>query len=109
MSVKRYLPAAVNIAQGFADILVKQGLDPCICCYFLTETERGDVWLFVTMQENSLDHLESYISSGVLSHLSEAFHGHLVTYSQTDGLRYAVLLSPSRNFYLESRTLRNYA
>jgi hypothetical protein len=105
LSLKRYLPAANRIAQAFPDLLAGQDLDPCICCSFLAETEQGDVWLFVAMHESAIAHLDSYISARVLSRLSRAFHGHLVTFSQKDGLRYAVLLSPSRDFSQSSEPL----
>jgi hypothetical protein len=95
LSVKRYLTAAQNVAQSIPELLIEQGLKPEINCYFLTETAQGAVWLFVVMDNCVLDFLEAYTEKNVLSHLSAALHGHPVMYSSRDGLRYAVLLSPT--------------
>jgi len=97
MSANRYLPAAENVAQAIPAILAEQGLDPLISRFVLTETERGDAWLFVVMDERVLEFLASYTAVGVLSHLSAALHGHIVLFSSSAGLRYAVLLSPPEN------------
>ena len=94
MSVHRYLPAAQNIAQAIPGILAEQGLEPFISRYVLTETARGDAWLFVVMDDSVLEFLESYSANSVISSLSKAFHGHPVLFSNSYGLRYAVLLSP---------------
>lgn len=93
MSAHRYLPAARNIAQSIPGLLVEQGLDPLISRFVLTETERGDAWLFVVMDDSILESLASYTAPGVLSHLSTALHGHPVLFSNSYGLRYAVLLN----------------
>ncbi|HMD89116.1 MAG TPA: hypothetical protein VKF38_08135 [Anaerolineaceae bacterium] len=97
MSANRYLPAAEAIAHVIPTILAEQGLDPLISRFVLTETEKGDAWLFVVMDDRVLEFLASYTAAGVLSHLSAALHGHLVMISSSAGLRYAVLLSPSEN------------
>ena len=96
MSANRYLPAAQNIANAIPGILAEQGLNPLISRFVLTETEQGDAWLFVVMDDSVLEFLESYTSTSVLSNLSAALHGHLVLFSNSYGLRYAVLLSPSK-------------
>lgn len=92
MSANRYLPAAQNVARAIPGILAEQGLDPLISRFVLTETARGDAWLFVVMDDSVLGSIESYTSTRVLSQLSTAFHGHLVLSSSSSGLRYAVLL-----------------
>ena len=97
MSANRYLPAAQNIAQAMPGILAKQGLDPLISRFVLTETEGGNAWLFVVMDDSISEFLESYAATSVLSHLSAALHGHPVIFSNSQGLRYAVLLNPSKN------------
>jgi hypothetical protein len=93
MSANHYLPAAQAVAQAFPGILVELGLKPLISRFVLTETERGDAWLFVVMDDSILESLESYNASSTLSHLSISLHGHLVAFSNSFGLRYAVLLS----------------
>ena len=97
MSANRYLPAAQNVAQAIPGILTEQGLDPLISRFVLTETEGGDAWLFVVLDDSVLEFLESYAAPSVLTHLSAALHGHLVMFSNSYGLRYAVLLSASKN------------
>jgi hypothetical protein len=93
----RYLPAAQNVAQGIPCMLSEQGLDPLISRFVLTETAGGDAWLFVVMDDSVSEFLESYTAPSVLAHLSAALHGHLVKFSNSYGLRYAVRLSESKN------------
>jgi hypothetical protein len=94
MTANRYLPAAQNVAQVIPCILSDQGLDPLLISRFvLTETERGDAWLFVVMDDSIMDFLSAYAAPSVISHLSLALHGHTVKFSNSYGLRYAVLLS----------------
>ena len=93
MSVNRYLPAARSVAQAIPGILAQCGLKPLISRFVLTETERGAAWLFVVLEVSPLEHLEDYAASDVLHYLSTALHGHpVVINSNSDGLRYAVLL-----------------
>jgi len=94
MSVNRYLPAARSVAQAIPGILAQCGLKPLISRFVLTETERGAAWLFVVLDVSPLDLVvEAYAASDVLHYLSTALHGHpVVINSNSDGLRYAVLL-----------------
>lgn len=94
MSANRYLPAAQIVAEAIPKILAEQGLDPLISRFVLSESERGNAWLFVVMDDSVFANLEAYASTRVLSHLSTALHGHPVMFSNSLGLRYAVLLSP---------------
>jgi hypothetical protein len=98
LNAVHYLPAAQNIAEAIPRILAEQGLEPLISRYVLTETEQGSAWLFVVMDDSILEFLESYAAAEVLSHLATAFHGHPVVFSNSLGLRYAVLLSPLKNY-----------
>ena len=93
MSANRYLAAAQNVAEAIPGILAEQGLDPLIDRYFLTETEQGDAWLFVVLDERVSEFLESFSNPRVLSHLSASLHGHRVLFSNSYGLRFAILLS----------------
>jgi hypothetical protein len=93
LSANRYLPAAKIVAQALPGFLSEQGLNPLISRFVLTESERGDAWLFVVMDDSVLESLELYAAPVVLSHLSRALHGHPVLFSNTYGLRYSVLLS----------------
>lgn len=94
MSANRYLPAAESIAQAIPGILAEQGLNPLISRFVLTETEHGDAWLFVVMDDSVSEFLESYAAAGVLAYLSGAFQGHRVLFSNSYGLRYAIHLGP---------------
>ena len=96
MSAYRYLPAAQNVAQEFPTIFIEQGLDPLISRYVLTESEQGNAWLFVVMDDSISDKLESYASPNLLSFLSAALHGYPVLFSNSYGLRYAVLINRSK-------------
>ena len=51
----------------------------------------------MVMDDSVFEFIDSYSSTSVLSNLSAALHGHLVLFSNSYGLRYAVRLSPSEN------------
>ena len=96
MSVSRYLPAARNAVQTIPATLAQLGLKPFISRCVLTETERGAAWLFVALEASPMEHLEDYAASNVLHDLSTALQGLPIVISNSNGLRYAVLLgSPS--------------
>ena len=92
MSAQRYLPAARNAAQTIPATLAQRGLKPFISRCVLTETERGAAWLFIALVIGPQEHSEDYAASDVLHDLSTALQGLPVVISNTDGLRYAVLL-----------------
>lgn len=96
MSAQRYLPAAQRVAQSIPRLLEEMGLDPRISRFVLTESAQGDAWLFVVMDDSVFEQLESYQAAIVLSYLSSALRGHRVLFSNSYGLRYAVLLSASQ-------------
>jgi hypothetical protein len=97
LNANRYLPAAQNIAESIPGILAGQGLDPLISRFVLTETDQGEAWLFVVMDDSILESVQSYSATGVLNQLSAELHGHLVLFSRSLGLRYAIHLSPPKN------------
>jgi len=97
LSASHYLPAAQAVAQAIPGILTEQGLDARINRFVLTETEGGDAWLFVVMDDSILPSVASYAATEVLNHLSAVLRGHLVMFSNSLGLRYAVHLSPPKN------------
>jgi len=92
MSAQRYLPAASYAAQTIPAILSQRGLKPFISRCVLTETERGAAWLFIAIEVSPQEHPEDYGASDVLHDLSTALQGFPVVFSNSDGLRYAVLL-----------------
>ena len=93
MSATRFLTTAQNAARAIPGILSENGLDPLINRYVLTETERGDTWLFVVLDDSASEFLESYAGNAILSQLATALNGHHVLFSNSFGLRYAVLLN----------------
>jgi hypothetical protein len=93
MSVSRHLPAARYVAQAIPDILAKRGLKPFISRMVLTETQQGNVWLFVVLEVDPLNHPEEYAAAEVCHDISKALHGLPVVISESYGLRYAVLLN----------------
>ena len=93
MSVNRYLPAARYVAQAIPGILAQRGLKPFISRFVLTETQKGNAWLFVVLEVSPVQHPEDYATSDVLYYLSTALHGLPVVISNSYGMRYAVLLS----------------
>ena len=93
MSATRYLPAAQTAARTIPDVLAGRGLDPLISRYLLVETRRGLAWLFVVLDAPRLSRMEAYISADTLHHLRTALRGRPVLVSNSNGLRYAVLLS----------------
>ena len=92
MSAQRYLPAASYAAQTIPAILAQHGLTPFIRRCVLTETERGAAWLFIVLEVGPQEHPEDYAATDVLHDLSTAVQGLPVVISDSDGLRYAVLL-----------------
>ena len=94
MSAIRYLSAAQKVAEAIPGLLASQGLDPLISRYVLTETRQGDTWLFVVMDDSVLRSLEAYAASRLLDFLSASLRDRLVIFSNSLGLRYAILLSP---------------
>jgi len=97
MSAHRYLPAAQNIAHAIPGILAGLSLDPLISRFVLTESGRGEAWLFVVLDDSVIESLESYAAPQVLNHLSAELHGHRVLFSNSFGLRYAIQLSSPKN------------
>ncbi len=93
MSANRYLPAARFVAQAFPDILAQLGFKPFISRFVLTETQQGNVWLFVVLEVGPLGYPEDYAAPDVLHYLSTALQGLPVVISDSYGLRYAVLLN----------------
>ena len=95
MSANRYLPAAHHVAQAIPGILAECGLKPFISRFVLTETQQGHAWLFVVLEVSPLQPLEVYAAADVLDYLSTALNGLPVVFSNSYGMRYAVLLSPT--------------
>ncbi|MFZ0546183.1 MAG: hypothetical protein WAM60_12130 [Candidatus Promineifilaceae bacterium] len=102
MSADRYLPAAHHVAQAIPSLLAQRGLRPFISRCVLTETQHGRAWLFVVLEVSPLQPLEEYVSGDLLDYLSRALHGLPVVVSDSNGLRYAVLLSSPDSWILSN-------
>lgn len=92
MNVNRYLPAARYVAQAIPGILAQRGLRPFISRFVLTETQQGNVWLFVVLEVSPLNYPDDYAAGDVLDYISTRLQGLPVVISESYGLRYAVLL-----------------
>jgi hypothetical protein len=95
MSVNRYLPAAQSVAQAIPGLLAQRGLRPFISRFVLTETEQGNAWLFVVLEVSNYP--EDYAGNDLLNYLSTSLHGLPVVFSESYGLRYAVLLGSANS------------
>jgi hypothetical protein len=93
MSVPHYLPAARYVAQAIPDILAQRGLKPFISRIVLTETQQGNVCLYVVLEVSPVNSPKYYAAAEVCHDLSRALHELPVVISESYGLRSAVLLS----------------
>ena len=89
---RRYHLTSQSIAARVPGVLAGRGLDPAFAAWMLTE-HRGRVWLFGVLDVAKLDRLERYTAADVLHHVSTALNGTPVYLSNSNGLRYAFLLS----------------
>jgi hypothetical protein len=83
---------AEAVARRVTAVMRKRGLDPAFSDWLLT-SDRGQVWLFGVLDLRRIDKLEAYQHTSLLHHLSTAIRGHPVYLSNSDGLRYGILLS----------------
>jgi len=98
MAVNHYLPAARWVTQAIPGLLARRGLDLVVSRSILTETEQGAAWLFIVIDASLLQHPEAYAAYDVSDYLSSELNGHpVVVISDSDGLRYGVLLNSHLN------------
>lgn len=93
MTANRFLPAAQIAAQVIPTILQERGLAPVIDRYLLVETEGGLAWLFAVLNVAQMNKMEAYTAQDTIHHLSTALRGRPIIVSNSNGLRYAVLLT----------------
>lgn len=89
-----YIATARAAASKIPVVLSNRGLPPMIARYIYTE-RGGRAWLFAILDQHKITRIERYISPDLLHQLSTALGGAPVILSNSTGLRYAVLLSPS--------------
>lgn len=92
--MSKYKSAAQTVASLVPEVLGNRGLDRSVIKRnILVESTNGLAWLFVELQDIRLQKLERYIGRETLHQLSTALKGRPVILSNSNGLRYAVLLS----------------
>jgi hypothetical protein len=84
---------AEAIARRIPQVLQQRGLQPLFQGWVLTEYHNL-IWLFGAVDLRQVKRLEQYRHPDLLHHLSTAIGGRPVYVSNSNGLRYAVLLSP---------------
>ena len=86
----------LNLAEQTARIipatLTQRGLRPVFSDWFLTES-AGCAWLFGVLDLRQIQRLEDYTRPDLVHHLSTALKGKPIFLSNTNGLRYAILLT----------------
>ena len=89
---KRHVLAAKTVVGRMPEILEKRGLEARLKDWVLTN-HRNNVWLFGVLDVGQAERLERYTTDSVLHHISTCCDGAPVYLSNTNGLRYAFLLS----------------
>ena len=83
---------AERAARVIPTTMSKRGVRPLFTDWLLTESD-GCAWLFGVLDVGKLKKLEDYTRPHLLHHLSTALQGMPVFLSNSNGLRYAVLLN----------------
>jgi hypothetical protein len=94
MTANRYLVAARISAFLIDPILTDAGIDIQSNQYYLTETDRGDAWLFVLFNSMERQSVEKKLTPEILRRLGETLRGRQITLCRRQDLCLAVLLSP---------------
>ena len=90
---RRYQLQAQTIAKRLPQVLQRRGLEAPFTEFLLTSTQ-GMVLLFAILDLPKIKRLEAYTTSELLHHLSTDLEGLPVFLSNSNGLRYAIPLSP---------------
>jgi hypothetical protein len=90
---RRYLLQAQAIASRLPRVLAGRGLEAHFAEFVLTASQ-GVVLLFAVLDVPHIRRLEAYMTPQLLHHLSTALRGLPVILSNSNGLRYAIPLSP---------------
>lgn len=89
---RRYMLTGRNVARRVYAVLSVRGLQPHFSDWVLT-AHNNRVWLFGVLDIRRIGRLERYTDTRLIHHLSTACDGVPVFLSNTNGLRYAFLLS----------------
>ena len=86
---------ARHVIRVLPAVLEQRGLKPLVKEWIATRSpQTGAWWFFGVLDVAEVERLEAYTDAAVLHHLSTALRGMPVYLSNTNGLRYAVPLSP---------------
>ncbi len=86
---------ARHIIRVLPATLAQRGLKPAIREWIATPSQQsGAWWLFGILDVEQIERLEAYTDAAVLHHLSTALRGIPIYISNSNGLRYAISLSP---------------
>ena len=94
MIEQAYIQKGERIARITPYVLEQRGIDPCFSSWVLTPDRDGMIWLFGSLAVNKIARMEPYLDRGLLHQVSTACRGVSCKVSNTNGLRYAFLLSP---------------
>jgi hypothetical protein len=86
------LREAAAVARRIPEVMRRRGLPPAFSEWVVT-TEHDMVWLFGILDTRRVKKLEHYTNANLLHHLATDIGGRPVYLSNSDGLRYAILLS----------------
>ena len=86
------LREAAAVARRIPEVMRQRGLPPAFSEWVVT-TEHDMVWLFGILDTRRVKKLEHYTNANLLHHLATDIGGRPVYLSNSDGLRYAILLS----------------
>ncbi len=89
---KGHLREAEAIARRVPHVLQRRGLPPAFTDWLLTEA-NGLTWLFGAVDLHRVERLERYSHPDLLHHISTDIGGRPVYVSNSNGLRYGILLS----------------
>jgi hypothetical protein len=90
---RRYQLQAQIVAKRLPQVLQRRGLEAPFAEFLLTSTQ-GMVLLFAILDLPRVKRLEAYTTPDLIHHLSTDLQGLPVFLSNSNGLRYAILLSP---------------
>jgi len=90
---RRYQLQAQIVAKRLPQVLQQRGLEAAFAEFLLTSTQ-GMVLLFAILDLPRVRRLEAYTTPELLHHLSTVLQGLPVFLSNSNGLRYAIPLSP---------------
>jgi len=92
MNTKRLESMARATAPIVLSVLARRGLRADVIREFVVTEREGRVWLFAVADLTRIERLEAYTAPNVLHQMSTALRGRPVVLSNSNGLRYAILL-----------------